>query len=291
MTIAEIEEIFLDQMPGFYEKDEIKAIACLAVQQVCGINKSYYMLHKKQDLTLVQETALIRMLDELRFGKPLQHVLGEVDFYGLKFKVNKSVLIPRPETEELVDWIVKSIETERIPCANILDIGTGSGCIPIALKKSVPGSEVSGMDISNEALEIAQKNCAINEVEINLFHGDILDDEFRIEGEYSAENQLFDIIVSNPPYITLAEKEQMHANILQHEPYEALFVPDEKPLVFYDAIINFSEKHLREGGYLFFEINEIYGAETISLLHQKGFNAELRKDLQGKDRMVKARIS
>lgn len=287
MTIAEIEEIFLEQMPGFYEKEEIKSIASMAVQHVCGFNKSYYLLHKMADLKPSQETDLIRILDELRFGKPLQYVLGEADFYGLKFKVNNAVLIPRPETEELVDWILASIKSDNILSDYILDIGTGSGCIPIALKKNLPFSEVFAIDISNEALETARKNCLINEVEINLMYGDILDNQLKIANSKS-KNPRFNIIVSNPPYITLAEKETMQANVLQHEPYEALFVPDANPLVFYRSIVDFALANLSKNGHLFFEINEQFGPEVVSLLQQNGFKAELKKDLQGKDRMIKA---
>jgi release factor glutamine methyltransferase len=282
MTIAEIEEIFLEQMPGFYDKEEIKAIALLAVQHVCGISKSYYMLHKRKDLLLSEETDLIRILDELRFGKPIQQVLGEADFLGLRFKVNSRVLIPRPETEELVDWVLGSIRLENHLSSNILDIGTGSGCIPIAIKKNIPLANVSAIDISEEALETARQNCELNDVEITLLHGDILDADFSIPDSH------FNIIISNPPYITHSEKAAMHTNVLTHEPHEALFVPDEEPLLFYNAIADFSISHLSEGGLLFFEINEQYGEETVALLADKGFKAEMKRDLQGKHRMIKA---
>lgn len=282
MTIADIEKIYLEQMPGFYDHDEKKAIASLAVQHVCHFNKSYYQLHKNTDLLLAQEAALIRILDELRFGKPLQHVLGEADFYGLRFKVNSSVLVPRPETEELVDWILNSIKSEGIPSTRILDIGTGSGCIPIALKKNMPSAEVFAIDISEDALKVAQENCVLNQVQINLLHGDILNADLSIKG------QEFNIIVSNPPYIRYSEKEQMHPNVLQHDPHEALFVPNDNPLVFYDSIVQFSLKHLSAGGYLFIEINESLGHETAAMLESKGFKTELRQDMQRKDRMIKA---
>lgn len=281
MTIGDIEKIFIEQMPGYYDHEEIKAITALAVFHVCGYSKTFYMLHKSTDLLLAQETALIRILDELRFGKPLQHVLGEADFFGLKFRVDSKVLVPRPETEELVDWVIKSVTVEGIASGNILDIGTGSGCIPIALKKNVPTSEVFAIDISNDALKIARQNCILNEVEVNLLHGDILDEAYAI-------NSKFDIIVSNPPYITSSEKEQMHQHVLQHEPHEALFVPDDNALIFYNSIAQFSLSHLSEGGFLFLEINENFGNETCQLLRDKGFSTELRKDLQGKDRMIKA---
>ena len=282
MTIADIEKIYLEQMPGFYDHDEIKAIACLAVQHVCHISKSYYQLHKNTDLLLAQEASLIRILDELRFGKPLQHVLGEADFYGLRFKVNSSVLVPRPETEELVEWILTSVRSAGICSSRILDIGTGSGCIPISLKKNMPSAEIFAMDISEEALKVAQENCVLNQVEINLLRGDILDADFGIEA------QQFDIIVSNPPYIMQSEKEHMHPNVLQHDPHEALFVPNENPLVFYKSIVQFSLEHLSAGGYLFLEINENLGPETTAMLETKGFKTELKQDLQRKDRMIKA---
>ncbi|HEY0053924.1 MAG TPA: peptide chain release factor N(5)-glutamine methyltransferase [Pedobacter sp.] len=282
MTIAEIEEIFLEQMPGFYDKEEIKAIARLAVQNVCGISKSYYMLHKRKDLLLSEETAMIRILDELRFGKPIQQVLGEADFFGLRFKVNSRVLVPRPETEELVHWILESIRLENISSANILDIGTGSGCIPISIKKNMPLANVSAIDISKDALEIARQNCELNAVQVTLLEGDIL------ETDYLMNNSGFDIIISNPPYITYSEKGAMHPNVLTHEPHEALFVPDENPLLFYKAIADFSISHLNTRGCLFFEINENYGEDITALLIEKGFKAELKSDLQGKHRMIRA---
>jgi release factor glutamine methyltransferase len=282
MTFADIEEIFLDQMPGFYDREEVKVIASLAVQSVCHISRSYYLLHKNTDLTLAQETALIRVLDELRFGKPLQHVLGEADFYGLKFKVNSAVLVPRPETEELVEWILTSVKVGELQAGTILDIGTGSGCIPIALKKNLDGCEVYSMDVSEEALNIAQQNCELNGVHVNLVQGDILNQSFEIS------NVVFDIIVSNPPYVRHSEKADMSPHVLQHEPHHALFVDDDDPLLFYRSIVAFSATNLSDSGCLFFEINEKLGSETEFLLQSSGFTTELRKDLQGKDRMIKA---
>jgi len=282
MTIADIEQIFLEQMPGYYDHEEIKAICSLATLHVCGYSRSYYILHKNTDLTLSQEIALIRILDELRFGKPLQHVLGEADFYGLRFKVNSAVLVPRPETEELVDWIIKSITAGEVSSANILDIGTGSGCIPISLKKNIPLSEVFAIDISDNALKVAKQNCILNDVKLNLIQADILDNNFVIN------DTRFNLIVSNPPYITHSEKEEMHQNVLQYDPHEALFVPDTNPLLFYEAIVRFSLDNLTDDGVLFLEINESFGSETVALLETKGFKTELRKDMQGKDRMIKA---
>lgn len=284
MTIADIEEIFLEQMPGFYDREEVKAIACLAVQHVLNVNRSYYMLHKNTDLTLVQETALIRILDELRFGKPVQHVIGEADFYGLRFKVNSSVLVPRPETEELVEWVIRTITAENSLSCCVLDIGTGTGCIPIAIKKNLPLTDVYAIDISQNAINTALENCKFNDAEVRIERGDILDPAFRLDGKST-----FKIIVSNPPYVQNSEKALMQDHVLQHEPHEALFVEDSDPLIFYRSIADFSRHSLEPDGFLFLEINEALGPETCSLVESFGFVAELRKDLQGKDRMIKAR--
>jgi len=285
MTIGEIEEIFIDQMPGFYDREEVKAIASLVVQDVCKVTKSFYMLHKNTDLTLAQEASVIRILDELRFGKPVQHVLEEANFYGLRFKVNSSVLVPRPETEELVDWVISSLKSNEGGSLRILDIGTGSGCIPVSLKKHLPVSEVFAIDISSEALDIARQNCMLNHVDVELIEGDIHNPALDAGGG------VFNVIISNPPYVTEAEKQQMSKHVIDYEPHIALFVPDEDPLIFYRAIGEYALKHLEKGGILFLEINENLGNETILLLKDKGFYVELRKDLQGKDRMIKAWVA
>jgi len=283
MTIAEIESIYTDQLPPMYDRDEAKNIAHLAIQQTCDLSKTYVMLHRGHDLTLNQETALIRILDELRFGKPLQYVLGEAHFYGMRFKVNSSVLIPRPETEELVFWVLESFKDEsKQRSLNIIDLGTGTGCIPIAVKKNLPGAEVCACDISQEALDVAIQNAVLNQTEVHFFQADMLKDTF------SLLPLTFNCIVSNPPYITEREKEAMHVNVLDHEPHTALFVPDKEPLLFYDKIADFASKHLAEKGLLFLEINESLGHQTKAMLEYKGFEAEVKTDLQGKDRMIKA---
>ncbi len=287
MTLGDIESIYINQLPAFYDKDEAKAIAALAVEHICHISKSYYMLHKSDMLTLMEETSLIRILDELRFGRPLQYVLEEADFFGLRFKVNSGVLIPRPETEELVHWVLTFVKGKNISGGltddlSILDIGTGSGCIPVALKKNLPGAFVCAVDISRDALATAMQNAVLNNTEVEFIHGDILDNSFNT-GPLT-----FNLIVSNPPYVTLAEKGKMLQNVLEYEPHMALFVPEDDPLLFYRHIADFSLKHLRPEGSLFLEINEALGMETCELLGQKGFKTELRKDLRGKDRMVMA---
>ncbi|WP_256010043.1 peptide chain release factor N(5)-glutamine methyltransferase [Desertivirga xinjiangensis] len=282
MTISAIESIYTDQLPPMYDKDEAKSLALLAVQHVCDLTKNYILLHKSHEITLKEETSLIRILDELRFGVPLQYVLGEADFYGLRFKVNSSVLIPRPETEELVFWALDSVKRDPELGINVIDIGTGSGCIPIAIKKNLPEAEVSACDISHEAIEVAINNAVLNQTEVHFFHADILSPRFTLLP------LTFNLIISNPPYITDSEKRQMHKNVLEHEPHTALFVPDDNPLLFYNSIADFAAKHLSSKGLLFLEINEAMGREAENMLHSKGFNTEHKKDINGKDRMIKA---
>jgi release factor glutamine methyltransferase len=222
------------------------------------------------------------ILKELKTGKPVQYVLGETLFYGLSFKVNPAVLIPRPETEELVEWVLESVAAEAMSGLQILDVGTGSGCIAVVLKKHMDTAGVFALDVSKDSLSMASDNAVINEVVINFIEADIR--------EYSGR-ETFDVIVSNPPYITTNEKREMHENVLAHEPHLALFVSNEDPLVFYKAIADFALLNLKPDGLLFFEINEHLGKETVQILNDKSFiDIELRRDMQGKDRMIKCRL-
>lgn len=210
---------------------------------------------------------------------PIQQILGKADFYGLKFYVNEHVLIPRPETEELVDLIIK--ENKDFNPA-ILDIGTGSGCIPISLRKNIPNAMVSSIDVSEKALEVAKKNAEWNQVEINFILDDILNPSKEI-----APNS-FDIIVSNPPYIRISEKEEMSNNVLKYEPHLALFVYNDDPLLFYKKIADVALKGLKPQGKIYFEINENFGAECKQMLENKGFkNVVLVKDLSNKNRILR----
>jgi release factor glutamine methyltransferase len=212
--------------------------------------------------------------------EPLQYILGETEFYGLTFKVNPAVLIPRPETEELVDWILKS----KLPESPVIfDVGTGSGCIPISLKKNIPNAKVITCDISQKSLEVAKENAKLNQVEVDFIHQNFL--EFQKPDQFP----MLDVLVSNPPYVTDSEKTRMQKNVLDHEPTTALFVPDHDPLKFYKALVEFSNSYLKEEGLIFWEINECFGKECVLLLKENGYlNVELRKDLSGKYRMVKA---
>lgn len=283
MNWLQIEKEWQKSLAPLYPELEIKSLFFIMLKSRFKIDKAFYLSHQQELLSeqRLQETSAI--LSELNTGKPIQYVLGETAFYGLNFKVNPSVLIPRPETEELVKWILDELKELKFPHPYILDIGTGSGCIPIALKSQLPHASVFGLDISNDALATARSNAELNRLKVDFFHQDILQANATFTKEY------FDIIVSNPPYVTTAEQSQMHRNVLDYEPHTALFVPDQDPLIFYDRIADFALKHLRTSGLVFFEINEQLGVETCQLLKTKGFESiELKKDLFGRDRMIKA---
>ena len=287
-----IKDVFEDykQLNKVYETKEIQAITLLAISEISGLSKASIKAFPERELSNEQTQKLKNTLTQLQTGEPIQYILGITEFYGLPFKVNPSVLIPRPETEELVEWIL-SVAGTRLPVAgsqftgNILDIGTGSGCIAISLKKNLPQTQVSAIDISEGALQTAKENAELNEVEVSFIKTDIL----IINSEIKLPKS--EIIISNPPYVTLDDKKQMHTNVTNFEPHTALFVPEHDPLIFYKAIADFALLNLTPNGLLFFEINERYGQETVKLLKDKGFiSTELRKDMSGRDRMIKAII-
>lgn len=281
MNLAELSVTYQQKLQKLYDDEEIQSLFLLVVNHLLGYGKGRYIIEKQTPLSEDVYLKFEEILLLISNGKPVQYVIGETEFYGLPFKVNPSVLIPRPETEELVDWILNDQEIIR-QSGNVIDIGTGSGCIAISLKKHLSQAHVFAMDISKEALETAKGNALINQVEVDFIHEDILH-------PLSVDFPKFDIIVSNPPYITENEKQEMHQNVLAHEPHTALFVSNEQPLVFYEAIAEFAKKYLCNGGSLFFEINEYLGKQTIEMLTAKGFtDIILRKDMQGKDRMIKA---
>ena len=227
-----------------------------------------------------KEDNLEEAIKRLEAGEPVQYIVGDVDFYGNIIKVNKNVLIPRRETEELVEKTVNYIKKYLNPNIKVLDIGTGSGCIPIALKKLIPSLEVSAVDISKEALEVATSNASDNNVDIKFIESDV----------FTNVDDKYDCIISNPPYITHKEKVDMEANVLDWEPSLALFVPDEDPLLFYRKIAQLGCELLKEGGSLYFEINRAYGRETSLMLKELGYSQiELKKDSWGNDRMIKAK--
>lgn len=289
MNIGALEEHYKLELAPLYESDEAKTLFSLAAEQVLALSPNKLMMQKDAAVSFINMQKFLSILNDLQIGKPIQHILEEAHFYGLVFKVNEHVLIPRPETEELVEWIISvySIQFalnsfESPKKLSVLDIGTGSGCIPITLKKYLANTQVATLDVSADAIAVAKQNARQIGVDINFINADIL--TFQSE-------EKFDIIVSNPPYIRDLEKIEMHNNVLLHEPHLALFVSDENPLVFYKAIAEFAKTNLKPNGQLFFEINEYLGKETVDMLDSKAFkNIELRKDMQGKDRMVRAGV-
>lgn len=280
MIIKEIEKEYIHSLSDLYGTDEAKALFILSTSNILKLTQSEILLKQDREVAVKESNKLLKILEDLKTGKPIQHILGETLFYRLPFIVNENVLVPRPETEELVDWVINEVKDSK---KTLLDIGTGSGCIAITLKKNLQHLNVSAIDVSDKALSVAKDNAKLNKVEISFIETDIL--------TYSTSER-FDIIVSNPPYIRELEKAEMHKNVLEHEPHQALFVSDENPLVFYEAIANFAVKNLNPNGYLFFEINEYLWAETLQILINKQFkNIELKKDMQGKDRMIMARTN
>lgn len=270
-----------NSLSELYPEPEIKNISFLLIEKLSGFSRTQILINKSTVFSAEQRKQLISFTEKLKKNIPVQYVLGETEFYGLKFSVNESVLIPRPETEELVQWIID--ENKNAPSLHILDIGTGSACIAIALKRNMSFANITAFDISEKALDTAKKNAEQNNVCINFEQVNILE-----ENDFS---QKWDVIVSNPPYIPEKEKINMHENVLQHEPAVALFVPNETPLLFYEKIALFALKHLNENGKLYFEIHFDSGERVVDLLQKLNFkNIELRKDIAGNNRMVKAEL-
>ena len=276
VTIQHIEK----ELAGIYPNKEIEGFTRIILETVCGWGFTEQVLKKHERINESEFEKIKVIITRLKNFEPIQYILGETEFYGLKLKVNPSVLIPRPETEELVDWIVKSNLAEN--CC-VLDIGTGSGCIALAVKSQLPKTSVSGVDISEMALKLATQNAVENNLNVDFLKADILNWE-----QFTWEK--YDVIVSNPPYIRESEKSEMQVNVLNFEPENALFVEDEDPLVFYRSIAAFAKNYLTKNGLLFFEINENMGEEMVDLLYDSDFlDIEIRKDINGKNRMLGCR--
>ena len=290
MKLIELKHIFHQELDGIYGKDEVQSFFFLLTEDYLDISRVKLALEPNTTITKSEVDTFFKVLERLKNQEPIQYILGETEFYGLQFKVNKNVLIPRPETEELVDWIIKShVEQSRNieEKINILDIGTGSGCIAISLAKNLPEAQVFALDISEVALEIAKENADRNSVEVKFIKADILESSLW-EDVALRQMGFFDIIVSNPPYVRELEKQEIKPNVLDNEPHLALFVEDNNPLIFYKAITNFAVDKLKPNGSLYFEINQYLGRETEQLLKDVNFkNVELRKDIFGNDRMLK----
>ena len=283
MTLNEARTVLTKELKNVYESDELKNIIELVIEHITNMTRAEQLKNKVPYLTCTQLENLDTITERLKKNEPVQYVLGEAWFAGMKFKVNKNVLIPRPETEELVDWIVKESQKSIVESQNIIDIGTGSGCIPITIKKKLPEANVSAIDVCSEALFTATENAIELSTEVGFLLLDFLDEEkWKELGQY-------DIIVSNPPYIKRSEINTMHDRVKEFEPHLALFVPDNDALLFYKKLSAFSLDHLKPGGSLFLEINESLGKQVVNNFRSGGFsNIELRKDMQGKDRMIKA---
>ena len=291
MIVKQYRNYFNETLKTIYPITEIDSFFFLLLEEYLGFRRVDIVL--KSDFKITQETLnLLQSATKQLEQEPLQYIIGKTEFYGLPFVVNKHVLIPRPETEELVAWVVS--ESSRFKTFNtstkqttetkqlkILDIGTGSGCIPISLKKQLPFAKISAIDISKEALTVAKKNAVLNNVDIHFILQDIL--------KTVALDQHYDIIISNPPYVRELEKKELKNNVLKNEPHVALFVENDNPLIFYAKIAELAKKYLNKNGLLFFEINQYLGTETIDLVNKKGLkNIQLKKDMFGNDRIVVA---
>jgi len=280
MKLSVFKKLLLKELAFNFEEEEIIRFYYLLCAHFMKMNRAEVVLHTDDEIPPPTLEVLTSAFTKLKINTPIQYILGATDFYGSTFQVNQDVLIPRPETEELVDWIVKEYQNTSV---KILDVGTGSGCIAISLAKHIQNAKVHAMDISEKALRIAKDNATSNQVEIKFLHQSIL--------EINTLNENFDIIVSNPPYVRYLEKGQMHENVLAHEPSIALFVEDHDPLLFYRKIAELAKVSLNSGGALYFEINQYLGNETVSLLKDLGYeNVTLKKDMFGNDRMIKAQL-
>ncbi|MDG1697665.1 MAG: peptide chain release factor N(5)-glutamine methyltransferase [Polaribacter sp.] len=287
MILKEFRAYIHENLSGIYPKTEIDSFFYILIEEKLNLQRIDTFL--KPDFLIIDDSLseLKNIIKRLENEEPIQYILKKTSFYGLPFIVDENTLIPRPETEELVAWVVEEVAKETLQKnqkLSILDIGTGTGCIPVSLAKNIPKSNVSAIDISKKALEIAKKNALLNDTEIDFFEIDILTSQ--------SLPQQFDIIVSNPPYVRELEKKEIKKNVLQNEPHLALFVANDNPLVFYKKIANLAKKFLTKKGILFFEINQYLEKETKKMLEKKGFkNIELRKDLFGNYRMIKCQLS
>jgi len=285
MLIREVVDKIWQQLSGKYAETEIDSFVHILFKQYLDMTSFEIHLMQENDMPDDSERQILENVGELAKYRPIQYILGKTEFYELHFELTPDVLIPRPETEEIVDWIVCEYENQISNTSlSIIDIGTGSGCIAVSLKANFPNSEVWAVDVSEPALSVAKRNAAKNNVEINFIKQDILNEELNY-----TDCDYFDIIVSNPPYVTPSEKAQMQLNVLEYEPHCALFTPENDPLIFFKRLAAFGIKKLKKSGRIFFEINEAYHEEVADILKQHGFSdISLRKDINGKWRMISA---
>ncbi|MFA4852825.1 MAG: peptide chain release factor N(5)-glutamine methyltransferase [Bacteroidales bacterium] len=279
VKVKDITGLFYKELSDIYSEQEVRSLVYYVLRRVPGFSKSDTVIRREEPVDNSISIKIIDIIKKLKREVPIQYIFGDTEFYGLDLLVSPDVLIPRPETEELADWIIKENKNCKV---TILDIGTGSGCIAIALKKHIADCTVYACDISENALKVAKQNAVRNITDIQFFKSDIL----NIKKNMAFPE--FDIIVSNPPYIRTSEIKLMKGNVVKHEPHDALFVPDTNPLIFYKAIADFSLNHLRSGGSLYLEVNENLSVETSEMLENNGFcNIQVKKDISGKHRMLK----
>ncbi|SEH70429.1 release factor glutamine methyltransferase [Paenimyroides aquimaris] len=278
MTVNGYKKRFLNQLPAFYDETERLSLFYLSMEFVLNFNKTDCVLNGNESISIENQQQIDEVFNRLQDNEPIQYITQQANFYGYKFKVSPATLIPRRETEELVEWVLSEMKNEPQKKWRVLDIGTGSGCIPITIKKEFPLAEVFAIDVSVEALAVAKKNAENLNVPITFIEQDILTTEYL---------DSYDIIISNPPYVRNLEKAEIKNNVLHYEPHLALFVEDNDPLIFYRKITQLGQKSLTENGMLFFEINQYLGNEMNEMVSEYFNMVELRKDLQGNERMMK----
>lgn len=283
MLFKEYRSVFVEQLSPLYDEKEVESFFYIVLECFHQLKRIDLALNPDFEMDSLQLLRWESVVIELKKQKPIQYILGETEFYGLSFLVNENTLIPRPETEELVDLIIKENQNQSSEI-KIIDIGTGSGCIAISLAKNLPNARVSAIDVSEKALLTATKNAEINQVKVNFILKNILEMDDLVEQ--------FDVIVSNPPYVRMLEKAEIKANVLEYEPHLALFVDDNDALLFYRKIAQLAQKNLAQKGKLYFEINQYLGKETVGLLEDLGFkNVRLIKDIYGNDRMISCELN
>ena len=285
MILKDILFVFHKELDEYYGNEEVNSFFNLLMQHHLNLNRFYLVLNPQYMISIEKKRFFFEALKQLKLHKPIQYIIGKTEFFGLPFEVNEHTLIPRPETEELVSWIIdnqsKTTEKKQL---KILDIGAGSGCITVTLAKHLINSKVTALDVSKAALSMVKQNADLNDITVDCIHDTILN-----PSDFLCNTSLkYDIIVSNPPYVRHLEKAEIQPNVLEYEPHLALFVDDHNPLQFYKSICEFSKINLVDGGVLYFEINEYLGNEMIALMTAFNFKSiELKKDMFGKDRMIK----
>lgn len=282
MTVKELKNHFVERLSALYPSEEIQSFFTLLSEAYLNLTRIQVTLEASKKLTSVEINQFKDAISRLEKHEPIQYIIGTTEFYGLTFEVNQHTLIPRPETEELVEWILENSASETSTTFSVLDIGTGSGCIAISLAKNLATAKVSALDYSYETLKTAEANAKKNRVRVHFYQKDIL--------KTASLPQQYDVIVSNPPYVRELEKLEMHHNVLDYEPASALFVSNSDPLLFYRTIARLSLRYLKPDGRLYFEINEYLSNELITSLQEEGYSSvELRKDFRGKDRMLQCK--